>query len=675
MTTNTILLLLLSLLIASGFSCFQYYYNAKTKLKVNLVLALLRFLSIFLLLLLLINPIITRKSLEIIKTPLAIVVDNSSSIEVLKAKKTTLELFNQLFKNKELKEKFDIQSYQFDSEFQTSENFDFKGKQTSIDQVAKNFRSIFKNNPFPAVLITDGNQTSGNDYVFSFQNNTAVFPIVVGDTTAFLDLKINQVNVNKYAFHKNKFPIEVFLNYSGTKTINANFSISQGNSILSKESISFSSAKKSAIINVLLPAEKVGTQVFKATISSNEKEKNTYNNNKSFAVDIIDQKTNVAIVSSINHPDIGMLKRAFESNAQRKVSIIKPSQIKTLQDYNLLILYQPTNEFKAIFNYNKATGINTLIITGLNTDFTFLNQQQQNLDFKMSTQKEDYLSEYNSDFNLFAIDNIGFEKFPPLQNPFGTITINGNVSTLLSSTIRNIKTNAPILAFVENQNKRSAFLLGENCWKWRLQSHVENQSFEKFDIFIDKIIQFLTSNNAKKSLVVAHENFYNSGEEIEISAQYFNKNYEFDEKARLSISIRNRKTNQNKNYDLLKGNNSYKVNLDGLVAGVYDFSVKELNSNTIYSGRFEVLDFDIEKQFVNPDVEKLTQLASQTNGKVVYPNQVNALIKTLLENENYKAVQKEIIKKEPLIDWTWLLILIAISLASEWFIRKYNGML
>jgi hypothetical protein len=249
------------------------------------------------------------------------------------------------------------------------------------------------------------------------------------------------------------------------------------------------------------------------------------------------------------------------------------------------------------------------------------------------------------------------------------------MSTLLSSTIRNIKTNAPILAFVENQNKRSAFLLGENCWKWRLQSHVENQSFEKFDLFMDKIIQFLTSNNAKKSLVVAHENFYNSGEAIEISAQYFNKNYEFDEKARLSISIRNRKTKQNKNYNLLKGNNSYKVNLDGLLAGVYDFSVKELNSNTSYSGRFEVLDFDIEKQFVNPDVEKLTQLASQTKGKVVYPNQVNALIKTLLENENYKAVQKEIIKKEPLIDWTWLLILIAITLASEWFIRKYNGML
>jgi hypothetical protein len=428
-------------------------------------------------------------------------------------------------------------------------------------------------------------------------------------------------------------------------------------------------------VTVLLPADKVGLQVFKALISSKEKEKNTYNNTKNFAVEIIDQKTNVAIVSAINHPDIGAMKRAIETNAQRKVFLVKPKEVKSLQDFTVLILYQPTTEFKSVFENNKLAGINTFVITGNNTDFIFLNQQQANLVFKMSGQKEDYLAEFNSQFNLFAIDNLGFENFPPLQNPFGTVTTNGTVSTLLSSKIRNIATNSPLLAFAENQGKRSAFLLGENLWKWRLQSHIDNQSFEKFDVFIDKIIQFLSSDNSKKSLVVNHENFYNSGESIEISAQYFNKNYEFDEKARLTISVSNIKTKQTKNYDLLKGNNSFKVNLDGLLAGQYNFNVKELNSKTTYSSHFEILDFDIEKQFVNPDVEKLSQLSTQTQATVHYPYQVEALIKTLLENQNYKAVQKEIVTKSPLIDWVWLLVLIAISLASEWFVRKYNGML
>jgi len=675
MTTNTILLLLLSLIIAGGLSFYFNLYKAKTKSKVNLVLAFLRFVSIFCLLLLLVNPIISRSTFEIIKTPLVLVVDNSSSIIDLKSNESVLESYKKITQNKALQNKFDLQSYQFDSEFQSSETFNFKGKQTNIDEVAKNLKSSFKNTTFPTVLITDGNQTSGNDFVYSFDPNNKIYPIIVGDTTTFLDLKVNQLNVNKYAFLKNKFPVEVFLQYSGNKKLTANFSISQGNSILNTQSVTFSPSKKSMVLNALLAADKVGLQVFKATISTKEKEKNTYNNSKNFAVEVADQKTNIAIVAAINHPDIGALKRAIETNAQRKVTVIKPNKISDLKDYNILIFYQPTTEFKSVFEKAKLAGINTFIITGTNTDFNFLNQQQTNLVFKMSGEKEDYLAGFNSQFSLFAIDDFGFEIFPPLQNSFGTVTTNGTVSTLLWSKIRSIETTTPLLAFAENQGKRSVFLLGENSWKWRLQSHVDTQSFVKYDVFIDKIMQFLASNDSKKSLVVNHENYYNSGDAIEISAQYFNKNYEFDEKARLTISVTNTKTKQRKNYDLLKGNNSFKVNLDGLLPGQYTFSVKELNSNTIYNSHFEILDFDIEKQFVNPDVLKLSQLATETKGVIYYPNQIDNLIKTLLENEKYNAIQKSISTKTPLIDWIWLLILIAISLSGEWFIRKYNGML
>jgi hypothetical protein len=675
MTASTILLLLLSLLIAGGLSFFQYLYKVKNKSNVYLYLTFLRFLSIFSILLLLINPIITTNKLEIIKTPLPIVVDNSSSISFLNAKENAMEVAEKLTSNSAIKEKFEVQSYLFDTDFRQSDSLTFKGNQTNLDLVAKNLKSIYKNSFYPTVIITDGNQTSGNDYVYSFDENNKVYPLVLGDTTKVLDLKINQLNVNRYAFLKNKFPVEVFLQYSGDKNVTANFSIAQGNEVLHKESISFSSSKKTAVVNVLLPADKVGLQIFRAKIESKENEKNTFNNIKNFAVEVIDQKTTVAIVSAITHPDIGVLKRAIESNLQHKVVLLKPNEVKSLQDYNVLVLYQPTSAFKSVFEANKIANLNTFIITGTATDFSFLNQEQNNFVFKMSGQEEDYLAGFDSQFNLFAVDNLGFENFPPLQNSYGSITPNGEVNVLLSARIRNIDTKAPLLSFTENQGKRSAYLFGENSWKWSMQSHINNQSFEKYDVFINKIIQYLASNNAKKSLVVNHENFYNSGEAIEITAQYFNKNYDFDEKANLTIAVTNAKTKQTKNYDLLKGNNTYKVNLDGLLAGSYNFSVKELNSKTSYSGHFEILDFDIEKQFVNPDVQKLKQLAVQTKGEDLYPNQIDELIKTLLENEEYKAVQKDIVTKSPLIDWKWLLVLIAVFLSTEWFVRKYNGML
>jgi hypothetical protein len=675
MTNFNVLLLLFSVILAGVISFYQYFYKAKSNTKINWILAFLRFFSIFGLLLLLINPIISRKSTEIIKIPLAVVVDNSSSIENLEANEAAIAASEKINANTKLKDKFDIQNFQFSSAFISAETLDFKGSQSRLDLVGKGLKTNFKRINHATVLISDGNQTQGNDYVYAFDENKAVYPIVLGDTTTVLDLKISQLNVNKYAFLKNKFPVEVFLSYSGTKSVNADFSISNGKSVIHKQKVNFSANQKSQLVSILLPAEQVGVNIFKASIISSEAEKNTYNNSKNFAVEIIDQKSEIAIISAISHPDLGALKRAIETNKQRNVTILKPSQINSLQPYNVLILYQPTSEFKAIFDKNQLAKLNSWIITGKTTDFNFLNQQQAIFEFKMSNQKEDYLATFSNQFNLFSIDNFGVENFPPLENAYGKITPKTKIETLIGARISNVELNSPLLTFAEFQGNRTCFLFGENSWKWRLQSHLDNQSFEKFDLLMDKIIQFLATNDLRKSLVVTHENFYNSGDAIEINAQFFNKNYELDENARLSISVKNKSAKQTKSYDLLKTANAYKVNLDGLSAGNYTFTVTENNSKTAYSNSFEVLDFDIEKQFVNPDYAKLNQLAIQTKGKAYLPSEVDLLIESLLANEAYKPIQKEIIKKEPLIDWVWILIIIAISLASEWFIRKYNGLL
>jgi hypothetical protein len=675
MNTNTLLLLFVSVIIAGVLSFYQYLFKVKNKTKLLLFLAFLRFLSIFSILLLLINPIITRKFYEIQKTPLPVVVDNSISIAALKQVENSKLLSKKIAENKALKDKYDVQLFSFDEDFYSDKSLDYKGKQSNIHKVAQNLKQLYRNQKFPILLLSDGNQTIGNDYVYSFPQNNEVYPIVLGDTTAFLDLKVNQLNVNKYAFLKNKFPVEVFLQYNGERPINASFKILQGTTTVYKQSVSFSSNKKSQQVSVLLSADRVGTQIYKAIISSNEKEKNTYNNIKNFAVEVIDQRSEIAIISSINHPDLGAIKRAIESNAQRKVTLINPKQISNLEKYNALIYYQPNADFKSVFDVNKNLQLNTWIITGLNTDYNFLNQNVDQLNFQMSGQKEYFTAQFDTKFNAFATENIGFEQFPPLENPFGTITIKSSLNTLLQSRIRNIDTENPLFTFAENGLRRNVFLFGENIWKWRVESHVKTKSFEQFDVFIDKTIQFLVSNAAKKSLIVNHESFYNSGENIEITAQYFNKNYEFDENALLTIQIKNKKNKAVKIYDFLKGSGEYRVNVEGLEVGNYSFVVKESNSKTTYSGNFEVLDFEIEMQFINPDKERLIQLASNTNGQVFYPNQYEELINKLLKKEDFPPIQKEIVKKSALINWVWLLIILIFSLALEWFTRKYNGLL
>jgi hypothetical protein len=675
MTTSTVLLLIVAAFVALALSFFQYFFKARKKGRLQFFLAFLRFCTWFSLFVLLINPVITRTVFETVKAPLPVLIDNSQSIHELGQDSIAKQLYTKITKNGPLNEKFDVQPFIFDEDFAPGKEPDFKGRQTHIDQASQNLKQLYRNSNYPVVLLTDGNQTLGNDYVYSFNENTAVYPVVLGDTTLYPDVKVAQVNANKYALLKNKFPVEVFVQYSGNKNVNAVFSIIQGKNVLHKQNINFTADKKAEAITVLLNADRVGVQTYKAVITTSLQEKNTYNNTKNFAVEVIDQRSEVAIISSVNHPDLGAFKRAIETNRQRNVTVLKPLEVKSLRDYNVLLLYQPDASFRTVLEQNKTAGLNTLTVTGLTTDFNLLNQNQDLLSFRMTGQKEDYTAMYNPMFNLFSVEDIGFGQFPPLQHPFGTITVKGNASVLLGAKVRNTETENPMLVFSEKGTTRNAFLLGENIWKWRMESHLENKSFEKFDVFVDKTIQFLASNSKRAPLVVNHENFYNSGEFVSITAQYFNKNYEFDENARITLQLKNKATGKTKMYDFLKGNNEYKVNLDGLEAGQYQIFVKEAISNTSYTGSFEVLDFEIEKQFVNPDLPRLLQTAQSTGGTVFYTDNTDKLIAKLIADENYKAIQKEVIKRSPLIDWMWLLVILAVTLSAEWFTRKYNGLL
>ena len=137
MNTTTILLLLLSLGVAFAVSFYQYLYKAKSRSKVTLLLVFLRFFTVFGLLLLLINPIVSRKIIETVKTPLPIVIDNSASIKDLKADKAAMEVYTKLKENTALADKFDVQTYQFDESFALADTINFVGKQSNVDLVAK----------------------------------------------------------------------------------------------------------------------------------------------------------------------------------------------------------------------------------------------------------------------------------------------------------------------------------------------------------------------------------------------------------------------------------------------------------------------------------------------------------------------------------------------------------
>ena len=85
------------------------------------------------------------------------------------------------------------------------------------------------------------------------------------------------------------------------------------------------------------------------------------------------------------------------------------------------------------------------------------------------------------------------------------------------------------------------------------------------------------------------------------------------------------------------------------------------------------MNFNIEHQFINANTSHLEQLAYNTNGTAYFDTQLEDLILTLISDNRFSSIQKIIKKTVPLIALKLGLLVLIISLAIEWFIRKYNG--
>ncbi len=677
MSSETILTIILAGIVALLFALFQYRLKTKSISKKQVLFAFLRFLTVFTILLLFINPKFKQIEYFIEKPTLAIVVDNSSSIKFLAQESKLIEIKKQLNDNLELRDRFNLDFYTFNDHLNNSDTLNFNGSQTNISKTLNSLIEINKGIVAPVILLTDGNQTYGDSYEFSLKkSDQPIFPIILGDTTKYKDLKIQQLNVNRYSYLKNKFPVEAIITYDGEDSINTKFVISSGKSIIYSENISFSKNDNSRIINAHISTNTIGVKKFKAEIISLPDEKNKANNSRQFAVEVIDQKTNIAIISDVLHPDLGALKKTIESNEQRFIEIIKPSNIKSkISDFDLVILYQPNNKFNLVFEEIKARNKNFFIIIGAKTDIRFLNKVQEDFNKEISSGIEDVQALFNENFSAFITEDINFDDFPPLKVPFGEVSFSVKNDILLYNRIGNVNTNYPLLTTYEINGSRRAILFGEDFWKWRAQNYLNNQSFKEFDEFTGKLVQYLASNKKRDRLNLSFETFYYGHDDIIISADFFDKNYTFDSNAVLEIELKNKRDNTIVKYPMLLKNNHYEVDLSSFPAAEYDFTVRSISERIAKSGSFSILEFEVEKQFLNADVTKLQQLATNTEGKSYFANNAASLATDLLKDNRFIPVQKSKENIVPLIDWKWLLALIAFTLSTEWFLRKYNGLI
>ncbi|MGW9686199.1 VWA domain-containing protein [Flagellimonas sp. 2504JD1-5] len=676
MEIRTVLLLILAVLAAFVIVYYQYFYKNQRKGQFYKILAVLRFCTLLGAFVLLVNPKFTQNENFLEKSNLIILADNSASIGN-EDKEQLVNTIKSITENENLNRRFQIENYNFESKLGQEDSLRFEGTNTNIANALSKLNEIYASGSNTLVLFTDGNQTLGSDYEFlNLGENISVNPVVVGDTTTYEDISIGLVNSNTYAFLKNKFPVEVTVNYNGNDNTSKTVSIAIDGNVKFREKLNFGSNENSRTVNALLEAESVGIKNILIQVEPLSTERNTLNNRKEIAVEIIDEKTLVTIVAEVLHPDIGALKKAIEANEQRTVKITNPQEaLSSKEETDLFILYQPSSRFRPLYDYLSDSKTNTFTITGTKTNWGFLNAVQSSFFKENYNQPEEIEPVINNAFGTFGLSDFSLQNYPPLLGNLGDIDLKINSDVLVHQRIRGVDLDKPLFAILTEGSKKEAVLFGENIWRWRAQTYRNTQSFNEFDEFMGKLMVYLTSDGRKSRLELDYKLIYENSSEAKIRAYSFDESFNFDSNSNLVLRCDSNDTNFSRELPMLLKGNYFEADLSDFPAGEYSFTVTKLENNSKRSGSFKILEFNPEKLMVSADYGKLQRLAEKANGEIYYLNTIDSLVDKLTTSNQFTPVQKSRQNVVSLIDFRVLLGLMAVTLALEWFLRKYNGLI
>ena len=657
------------LLLGLGYAFFLY---RKERLITNLLLLrslfVLRFIFVSILAGLLLNPVVKSIQKEIEQPIVIIAQDISSSIKdsVFYDLNTLSEQFTD----------FDVYTYSFAATMSSGFSKVNSGVKTNLSKVINEVESRFSNRNIAALIIaTDGLYNEGSNPLYSQLNNYPIYPIALGDTTIKTEVKIVKVKQNEIAFLGNTFPLEVSLAMQKAKGEYTKLSVWHNGNKLYSEVINIKSNDDYKKVKILVEASDIGLQKYQIIASIIDGEDNVKNNTYTSYVEVIDSRYKILILNEVSHPDISAYRSAIEKNKNYTTHLFHIDDFnENIEAYQLVALFgikQNVDLIKKLENSQVPLLVFELNKTGLKEKLSTA------IRFTSKGGLEDVLAIKNKQFSKFTFSdkllNL-INEAPPLSTPFGRYDLSNATEFILQQKIGMDITNKPIIALSQQEGKKMAYVTAEGFWKWKLYDYSHNNSNETFDELFEKLTQYLVLQEDKSRFRIDYRKQFTEDENIYLDALLFNESFEMVTDKDIEISISNEKGSKY-NFEFSKHNNSYLLDAGKLEIGKYSFIAKVKGTSLNKTGGFEVKVIQLEQLNAIADHKLLLALAKASGGAVFNKDNVNELITKVKNNkDNYKTIHtKE--KLEGIINIPWILLSLLFLISTEWFARKYNGLL
>ncbi|MEI6019913.1 MAG: vWA domain-containing protein [Bacteroidota bacterium] len=665
-------------IIAAAASVLLYYRNKKTNETphgILLVLSISRFVSTFLIAVLLLSILLRRYKNETEKPIILFALDNSSSIvsgtDSASLRQTIPAAIKEL--ENEIGEKYQLHFLQFGKEAKTSlERLNFTEKESDFDRLFTEIDNNYANQNIGAVvMLSDGIYNKGanpNNAISKIK--FPIYTIGLGDTTQYKDLMIQKIEHNEVAYLGDNFLVEVVVASKKIKQQTAVINLLHQNKIIQTKTFLINSDPYLSTQSFTLSAEEKGIQQYSAKLSIVEGEKNTANNQQDFVIDMIDNKEKIALVSHAPHPDIAAVKESIESKSNYSLECFSEGHLNAAaKSYALIIIEGYQSNQVSLINECKASGTPFWLINPEATDN--LPGIKLNVSPMRFNETESYVDD---NFNLFGMTKelkTFIKEAPAIKTYFGRYTTLNATSSLIKQKIGQIETENPVLIFSEFNACKCACFMGDGLWKWKMRNFAEKGNHDLFNELIGKTVQYLSVKKDKSFFRLRIPNQLNENESLEIEAELYNQSYELVNDAEVHFKLLDQE-NHEYVYTLSKNKMAYGLNVGLLKPGEYRYQADVTYNKSLYTkqGKLMVKSVVLEKMNLVANHALLRELSLKSNGAFYYLNQIKALKENILKNENIKAITYSEIEENYLVDNKWLFFVIVIVLGLEWFLRK-----
>ena len=673
------------LLYALGMYFRDNRFGEQTK-KLNPILGVLRFVTVTIICLLLLDPVM-RATITEKKAPIVVLAqDNSESLlnSMDSTKRADYKIKMERLKES-LASKYDLKVYSFGDEVREGIEYTYKDKVTDISRFLEEIYDVYSNQNLGTVIMaSDGIYNQGNNPVYiGGKLNVPIFSIALGDTIPKKDLILKKVYNNQIAYLGDKFTIQVDIAAFNCSGANTRLNVKKGGKVLFDAPVNIDNGDFFSTKEIILDADAVGVQRYTVSLSTVNGEVTAANNVKEIYIDILDARQRILLLAESPHPDIAALRRMITANKNYEVEVAYAGKMKeSIAKFDFVVLHQlpsKSNPISDVISTLKNQKIPHWYIVGTQSDLSALNQAQSIMTINgRINQTNDVEGVLNPNFKSFIVneklgDNI--YKFPPITTPFGDFKVRADAEILLTQKIGSVNTNYPLLAMGEERGVKLAVLGGEGIWKWRIFNHMQRQNFDLFDELTGKIIQYLgTKEDKRRFRAFAGSNLYSENEKIVIDAELYNENYERINDPDATLEITN-EAGKKFPYTFNRTSNSYSLNAGMYPAGVYKFEAKTNYKGEILKagGQFTVQSIQLEIFETTADHRLLNLLSSKNGGQVVYPNEMEKLAEMINAKGFAKPVLYDSVKTQSLIHLKWIFFLLLFLLSAEWFMRRYFG--